>query len=50
MNASHILGIHETEKGVRRVEISVERVIVWALIFTNLFSVSYFFAKLLKWV
>jgi len=50
MNTGHILGIHEIEKGVRRVEISIERVILWALIFTNLFSVSYFFAKLLKWV
>jgi hypothetical protein len=50
MNRSHILGIDETEKGIRRVEISIERVIIWALVFTNLFSVSYFFAKLLKWV
>jgi hypothetical protein len=50
MNRGHILGIDETEEGVRRVEISIERVIIWVLVFTNLFSVSYFFAKLLKWV
>jgi hypothetical protein len=50
MNTSHILGVGETEKGVRRVEINIERVIIWALVFTNLFSISYFFAKLLKWV
>ncbi len=50
MNGKQILGIHETERGIRRIEVSVKRIIIWALVFTNMFSVSYFFAKLLKWV
>ena len=49
MDQNQALGI-ETGKGVGRVEINVERVMVWALVFTNLFSISYFFAKLFKWV
>jgi len=40
----------EGEREVKRVEINIERVMIWALIFTNLFSISYFFAKLFKWV
>ena len=36
--------------GARRVQISVKRVIVWTLIFTNVFFVSYFFGKLLRWI
>jgi len=40
----------ETGKETQKVEINVERVVVWALVFTNLFSISYFFAKLFKWV
>lgn len=50
MNKSQLLGIYEVEKGVRKIEISIERVIVWALIFTNMFSVFYLFAKWLKLV
>jgi hypothetical protein len=49
MNQNQTLGI-ETRKETRRIEINVERVMIWALVFTNLFSISYFFAKLLKWV
>lgn len=49
MNQSQTLGI-ETGKEVRRIEINVERVMIWALVFTNMFSISYFFAKLFKWV
>ncbi len=40
----------EGKREVKRVEINIERVMIWALIFTNLFSISYFFAKLFKWV
>ncbi len=40
----------EAEREVKRIEINIERVMIWALIFTNIFSISYFFAKLLKWV
>jgi hypothetical protein len=50
MNGNQILGIHETERGIKRIEVSVKRIIIWALVFTNMFSVSYFFVKLFKWV
>jgi hypothetical protein len=49
MSGKEMLGIQETEKG-RKMEISFERVASWSLIFTNAFFVSYFFAKLFKWV
>lgn len=48
MNRNQLLGIYEVEKGATKIKISVERVITWALIFTNMFSVSYFVAKLFK--
>jgi hypothetical protein len=44
-----ILGIQETEEG-RRIEISFRRVVYWALAFTNAFFVSYFFARLFRWI
>ena len=50
MERNRLLGIYEEEKGVRKIEISIERIIIWTLIFTNMFSVSYLFAKWLKWV
>jgi hypothetical protein len=31
---------------LKKVGISVERVVVWTLVFTNAFFVSYFFARL----
>ncbi len=40
----------EQVKEIRRIQIDIERVMIWALVFTNLFSISYFFAKLFKWV
>ena len=49
MSGKEILGIQETEDG-RKIEISFERVASWTLVFTNAFFVSYFFAKLLKWI
>lgn len=49
MNQNQTLSV-EGEREVKRVEINIERVMIWALIFTNLFSISYFFAKLFKWV
>jgi len=49
MSGQEILGVQETEKG-RKIEASFERIASWALIFTNAFFVSYFFAKLLKWI
>jgi hypothetical protein len=49
MSDKEMLGIHETEEG-RNIEISFQRVASWALIFTNAFFVSYFFAKLFQWV
>jgi len=44
-----ILGIQETEEG-RRIEIDFERVVGWALVFTNAFFLPYFFAKLFEWI
>jgi hypothetical protein len=44
-----ILGIQATEEG-RKIEINFERVVNWALVFTNAFFVSYFFARLFHWV
>jgi hypothetical protein len=49
MSGKEILGVQETEEG-RKVEVSFERVASWTLVFTNAFFVSYFFAKLLKWI
>jgi hypothetical protein len=49
MNGEEILGIQETEHG-RKIEISLERVVSWSLVFTNAFFVSYFLARLLQWV
>jgi len=49
MNRNEVLGI-EQDKEVRKIEINIERVVIWSLVFTNLFSISYFFAKLFKWV
>ena len=45
MNVNQIACISELE-GVRRIEINLERVAIWTLVFTNSFFVSYFFAKL----
>jgi hypothetical protein len=49
MIREEVLGVRQVE-GVRRIEISLERVATWTLIFTNVFFVSYFFGKLLQWV
>jgi hypothetical protein len=56
MNGVATLGL-EKEKTVykgnletRRIEINLDRVAAWTLIFTNMFFVSYFFAKLIQWV
>jgi hypothetical protein len=49
MTGKEILGIQETEEG-RKIEISFRRVVSWALAFTNAFFVSYFFAKLFRWI
>jgi hypothetical protein len=49
MGQNQTLGI-ETGREIKRVEINIERVMIWALVFTNLFSISYFFARLFKWI
>ncbi len=38
------------EAGMKTTRINVNRVAAWTLIFTNTFFVSYFVAKLLRWV
>jgi hypothetical protein len=40
----------EQVKEISAIQINIEKVMIWALVFTNLFSISYFFAKLFKWV
>jgi hypothetical protein len=40
----------EDVREIRKIQIDIERVMIWALVFTNFFSISYFFAKLFKWV
>jgi hypothetical protein len=49
MNHKELIGI-EMEKEVRKIEINIERVMIWSLVFTNLFAISYFFGRLLKWI
>ncbi len=49
MSGKEILGIRETEEG-RRIEINSGRIASWTLVFTNVFFVSYFFAKLFQWI
>ena len=49
MNQNEVVRIEEVT-GRKRIQIDIERVMIWALVFTNLFSISYFFAKLFKWV
>lgn len=49
MIGEEVLGVHGVE-GVRKIEISIERVATWTLVFTNVFFVSYFFGKLFQWV
>jgi len=49
MIREEVLGVREVE-GVRKIEISFKRVATWALVFTNVFFVSYFFGKLFQWV
>ncbi|HYA94167.1 MAG TPA: hypothetical protein VEK32_21975 [Thermodesulfobacteriota bacterium] len=44
-----IFGIHETGER-REIEINFESVVGWALVFTNAFFVSYFFARLFHWI
>lgn len=35
---------------IKKIEINIERVVIWVLVFTNFFCISYFFAKIFKWV
>jgi hypothetical protein len=49
MSGSEISGIQETEGG-RKIEVNFERVTSWALVFTNAFFLSYFFARLFRWI
>jgi hypothetical protein len=49
MTGKEILGILEAEEG-RKIEINFRRVVRWALVFTNAFFVSYFFARLFRWI
>jgi hypothetical protein len=49
MTGKEISGIRETEGG-RKIEIRFKRVVSRALAFTNAFFVSYFFARLFRWI
>ncbi len=45
MNGNQMLNVCARE-GVRRIEISFERVTIWTLIFTNAFFIAYFLDRL----
>jgi hypothetical protein len=40
----------EASMGTKKIEMNTGRIAAWTLIFTNTFFVSYFLAKLLRWV
>jgi hypothetical protein len=42
--------IYKESVETRRIEINLERIAAWTLIFTNTFFGSYFLAKLVQWV
>ena len=42
--------IYKESVEARRIEINLDRIGAWTLIFTNTFFVSYFLAKLVQWV
>ncbi len=56
MNGATTLGlgkdmtIYRESVETRRIEIKLDRIAAWTLIFTNTFFVSYFLAKLVQWV
>jgi hypothetical protein len=56
MNGAATLGlgkektVYKENLETRRIEINLDRVAAWTLVFTNMFFVSYFFAKLIQWV
>ena len=49
MSRERVLCIRESET-VRKIEIRIESVVAWSLIFTNAFFVPYFFGKLFQWI
>jgi hypothetical protein len=49
MKGKEIFGIQESEEG-RKIEIRLVKVVGWALAFTNAFFISYFFARLFRWI
>ena len=42
--------IHKGDGKMERIEIHLDRVAVWTLIFTNTVFIAYFFAKLFRWI
>jgi hypothetical protein len=42
--------VYKESVETRRIEINLDRIAAWTLIFTNTFFVSYFLAKLVQWV
>ena len=47
MSNKQIFGISQ-EEGVRRIEFSIKRVVVWTMIFTNAYFICFFFVKLFQ--
>jgi hypothetical protein len=45
MSVNQLIGICDLE-GLRKIDISYERIALWALVFTNTFFITFFFAKL----
>ena len=56
MNGAATLGLGKEKTDYKgnletgKIEINLNRIVAWTLIFTNMFFVSYFFAKLIQWV
>jgi hypothetical protein len=49
MTGKELWGVRETEEG-RRIEINFWTVVRLTLFFTNVFFVSYYFARLFQWI
>ena len=49
MHANQVVNAYGIET-TPRVEINFKRVSIWAIIFTDIFFVSFFFGRLLEWI
>jgi len=45
MSVNQLIGVYDLD-GLRKIDISYERITIWALVFTNTFFITFFFTKL----